>query len=479
VSGPIDLWLNHKFKKLNVYCSRRSIIFQRSDLKSDNQYSILPILSQIGIQSNKTLFVLDQKKGKNPVFVIGYKKSSMDIIGLVLSMLGYRCCINRWEEFSLRIESIIVNNEPLLFDAYIGFKVFDLHYKRLKSLYPNAIFIILREDVSKKENDSLIQKEKNYILSLTDRNFIKRICKFLDCIPPTISSESMNIYSDNIPYINLSKSKTINIDKKQTKVLEHDVHPWIVPIEKLSDYGVYEYKTKAKLIGKYEKISYETVENFDYSNWYILENTFPTNLTFFKKENFSFSNKKEFRLTLIKERFNTREYTSVSLATKKNYQYGRFEVKMKPAKGNGIISAFFLHRNDPWQEIDFEFLGNDTTKILSNVYYNPGVDGVKYNYGNRGTPTIIDLNFDASFEFHKYSIEWEPHEIRWYVDDILIHLRSTWEPTPIPDLPMQFYINIWASKSEELVGKLDDNALPKDTFLKEINIYDWLYENIE
>jgi GR25 family glycosyltransferase involved in LPS biosynthesis len=483
MSGPIDLWLNHKFKKLNVYCSKRSIIFQRYDLKSDNQYSILPILSQVGIQSNKTLFALDQKKGKNPVFVIGYKKSSMDILGLVLSILGYRCCINRREEFSLPIENIIENNEPLLFDAYVGFKVFELHYMRLKSFYPNAIFIILKEEIDKKPHGFFIQKEKAYILSLLDHNFIRKICKFLGCIPPKISFESMNIYSDNIPCVDLNKSKTIVMDNRQAKALEHDVHPWIIPIEKLSDYGVYEYKTEAKLIGKYEKTSCETFEDFNYSNWYILEDTFPTNLSFFKKNNFSISNN-EFRLTLIKERFNTerfntREYTSASLATRKNYQYGRFEVKMKPAKGNGIISAFFLHRNDPWQEIDFEFLGNDTTKVLSNVYYNPGVDGVKYNYGNRGTPTIIDLNFDASSEFHKYSIEWEPHEVRWYVDGILIHLRATWNPTPIPDLPMQFYINLWASKSEELVGKIDDNALPKDTSLKEINIYDWLYENKE
>ena len=35
---------------------------------------------------------------------------------------------------------------------------------------------------------------------------------------------------------------------------------------------------------------------------------------------------------------------------------------MKPAKADGIITAFFLHRDNPWQEIDVELLGRDTTK---------------------------------------------------------------------------------------------------------------------
>lgn len=70
IQGPVDLWLNHKFNKLDVFSAKKSIINQRLDLKSDNSYSVLPILSQIGIQSDKTHLILEQKKGKNPVFVI-------------------------------------------------------------------------------------------------------------------------------------------------------------------------------------------------------------------------------------------------------------------------------------------------------------------------------------------------------------------------------------------------------------------------
>ncbi len=178
-------------------------------------------------------------------------------------------------------------------------------------------------------------------------------------------------------------------------------------------------------------------------------------------------------MTLSKKRTAKKKYTSASIVTHKHHLFGRFEVEMKPIKADGVITAFFLQRNDPWQEIDFEFLGNDTSKILTNVYYNPGISETNYNYGNRGTPITIDLDFDASVEYHKYTIEWEPHEIRWYVDDSLIHVRATWEPTPIPSLPMQFFINTWPSRSEELVGRIVDNTLPQSTYVKNVKIYSW------
>lgn len=107
-----------------------------------------------------------------------------------------------------------------------------------------------------------------------------------------------------------------------------------------------------------------------------------------------------------------------------------------------------------------EFLGRDTTKILLNVYYNPGEEGDLYNYGFRGTPVVIDLGFDAADALHEYAIEWDSDEIRWFVDDRLIHRRVSGRPTPIPHLPMRFHANMWPTCSEELAGPLDVNALP-------------------
>jgi hypothetical protein len=64
------------------------------------------------------------------------------------------------------------------------------------------------------------------------------------------------------------------------------------------------------------------------------------------------------------------------------------------------VTGLFLHRNGPRQEIDIEFLGRDTTRMFVNVFYDPGIPGTKLEYGYRGTPTVIDLGFDASKTFH-------------------------------------------------------------------------------
>ena len=43
-----------------------------------------------------------------------------------------------------------------------------------------------------------------------------------------------------------------------------------------------------------------------------------------------------------------------------------------------------------------EIRGNDTTKMLANVFYNPGPVGTKLEYGYRGTPTESALGSDAN-----------------------------------------------------------------------------------
>ena len=134
------------------------------------------------------------------------------------------------------------------------------------------------------------------------------------------------------------------------------------------------------------------------------------------------------------------------------------------------MTGLFLHRNSPRQEIDIEFLGNDTNKLLANVYYNPGTEGSRFDYGYRGSPVLIDLGFDASKKFHVYAIEWTDTSIRWLVDEKVVHERFNWNPTPIPHLPMQFYLNLWPTKSEELAGKLYEAALPAFCEIRSVHV---------
>ena len=134
------------------------------------------------------------------------------------------------------------------------------------------------------------------------------------------------------------------------------------------------------------------------------------------------------------------------------------------------MTGFFLHRDSPRQEIVVEILGNRPDHLLLNVFYNPGTNGAKLDYGYRGTPIIIELGFDASKDLHQYEIEWDPSEIRWFVDRKLVHRRAIWDPTPIPHLPMTLHVNTWPTASRELAGRLARRALPASAIVRRIAV---------
>jgi beta-glucanase (GH16 family) len=133
-----------------------------------------------------------------------------------------------------------------------------------------------------------------------------------------------------------------------------------------------------------------------------------------------------------------------------------------------VVTGFFLHRNSPHQEIDIEIAGNLPERLLVNVFYNPGGPGAKFDYGYRGSPSHIELGFDASKGLHHYAIEWTPSEIRWFVDDLLVHRRVLWDPTPIPHLPMKLHFNTWPSRASQLAGRLDNRRLPATAHVQSI-----------
>ena len=163
-----------------------------------------------------------------------------------------------------------------------------------------------------------------------------------------------------------------------------------------------------------------------------------------------------------------REYSAASLTSRDQYLFGKFEAIIKVSNVPGVVTGFFLHRDSPRQEIDIEIAGNRTDRLLVNVFYNPGVEGTMFDYGYRGAASYIDLGFDASESDHLFAIEWGPGEIRWFVDNRLVHRRGDWEPTPIPHLPMALHVNAWPSRSQELAGRLASRRLPTTTYIRSI-----------
>lgn len=128
--------------------------------------------------------------------------------------------------------------------------------------------------------------------------------------------------------------------------------------------------------------------------------------------------------------------------------YGFYSVSMKAASCPGVISSFFIYNGFPWDEIDIEFLGDDTTRVQFN-YYTNGVGGHEYLY---------DLGFDASEEFHEYAFDWQEDSITWYVDGSAVYKATS----DVPKTPGNIMMNLWNVKDTHAswAGKFDRDRLP-------------------
>lgn len=131
-----------------------------------------------------------------------------------------------------------------------------------------------------------------------------------------------------------------------------------------------------------------------------------------------------------------KDFFGAELQRSRRTHFGRYEVVMTAARGHGVISSMFTYTGayfgDPHEEIDFEFLGRDTTKVWLNRF----VDGQKL------PGRWIDLGFDAAEGPHLYTLDWLPDRLVWSVDGREL-LQVTSEEVAIPQIPQRIYLNIW------------------------------------
>ena len=159
-------------------------------------------------------------------------------------------------------------------------------------------------------------------------------------------------------------------------------------------------------------------------------------------------------------------YRGAEYRTIENHQYGRFEIRMKPAFGSGVVSSFFtikdywaegLNGTANWREIDFETLGQHTNKIQTNIITAYETHHVE----------LHTLMYNPHVGFHTYAFEWTPEHIKFFIDDQLV--RND-ENTYVQTLEsgQKIMMNIWQPIWEDWVGPFDESILPVYAF------YDWV-----
>lgn len=160
--------------------------------------------------------------------------------------------------------------------------------------------------------------------------------------------------------------------------------------------------------------------------------------------------------------FSQKMYRGGEIYSYNSWMYGKVEMRMKMAKGSGMLSTFFTYKNGSeisgtfWEEIDIEVLGKEEASLLqSNIITgNP----------RKTSEELYKVDSSLSDDYHTYTLEWTPDYLAWYLDGILIR-KSEGEQVKELTNPQTLRMNIWAAKWVEWVGEFDTKALPQYQFI--------------
>jgi len=156
-------------------------------------------------------------------------------------------------------------------------------------------------------------------------------------------------------------------------------------------------------------------------------------------------------------------------------KYGWFEIRCKCARGEGLLSAFWLHQHDPTKqeytpegrrrevgegvvEIDiFEQQGRHISDTKSTVDLNV--------HFTTTAALRRELDVDVS-EFHTWAMQWQEGRIDWFLDGEIIH---TYEgPTP----QEKMFILVALFQYSGWIGEIDPNmAYPRDFEVDYVRAY--------
>jgi GR25 family glycosyltransferase involved in LPS biosynthesis len=465
VIGPVDLWINYRFEELGALALSSPAILQRPDAVSDNSYSVLPYLARAGIVDAGSGPMSPDRGRAGPVIAwsVGGGRESL---AMALSMLGLRVRAFDGDE-----EAIGSQDLPRLFDTFDA--LVDA------PLAPDAVSVAIEREDTKfllEANATLcsgmevarVPPSRIAVLSPNnpEAGSWEPLCALLGLAEPVQSfpvgaPRSMRIFRDDRP-----NATCRSAPRSPRKVCLLDDSPWILPTG--SNWQSRPPTGQPPLLAG-RRLVHATMMRATASFPGLVE-TFPGNLASFAQEGLV-HDQNGVRLVVSKTAAGSRPYRSGAFASVRSFEHGRFEAEIKAASGAGLVTGFFLYRDAPRQEIDIELAGGDPQRMLVNVYFNPGDNGASFSFGYRGSLCRIDLDFDVTLDFHRYVIDWRPSRIAWSVDGRIVHERVGWDPTPLPHLPMRLHGNLWVPRSEELAGRIQDDALPATAIFRNVSVW--------
>ncbi len=181
--------------------------------------------------------------------------------------------------------------------------------------------------------------------------------------------------------------------------------------------------------------------------------------------------------TRLEEVDGVKRYTSARINTrgKKEFTYGRIEVRAKLPQGRGMWPAIWtLGLSGGWPacgEIDImEYWGHDPNTVAANVHTRD------YNH-TRGTGRGGKIIYEKPYEdFHIYAVEWFTDRMDFYMDDrMYFSCRSKGEGIgEWPFVAPQYLIlnqALWVNFKEGEPG-IDDSIFPQEFIVDYVRYYE-------
>lgn len=179
------------------------------------------------------------------------------------------------------------------------------------------------------------------------------------------------------------------------------------------------------------------------------------------------------------EQYGSRDYTSAKVRsqTKADFLYGRIAARIKLPVGQGIWPAFWMMPTTSvyggWPhsgEIDILETINACDRVYGTMHF---TDANGQHDSSGGTYYAGGLCF--ANDYHVFAIEWDPDEIRWYLDDIEYFSETNWtsdtNPYPAP-FNQQFYLILNIAVGGNWPGPPDQTTVfPQRMYIDWVRVY--------
>lgn len=170
-----------------------------------------------------------------------------------------------------------------------------------------------------------------------------------------------------------------------------------------------------------------------------------------------------------------KESNAPTIHTGKYIFFGRIDVVVQAADGQGIVTSAVL-QSDDLDEIDWEWVGGDNAQVQTN-YFSKG-DTTTYD---RGAYHPVDNPLGS---YHKYSVEWTSAAVNWLIDDNVVRTLTAADAKggeAFPQTPMQIKLGTWVAGGKDSAkgtvewagGYTDFKQAPFNAYYKSITIVDY------